>query len=205
MTHAFWGPSYSDEQIRERLDRHGVKYRQSEDVAEEAARLLSAGQVVAWFQGRMEWGPRALGARSLLGSPCDCSIHNLLNSMKGREPFQPYAASVLESKASEWFEFEGQSRFMAFAKSVRLERRRSIPAVVHVDGTCRVQTVDMESNPLFHRLLSNFEALSGIPVLLNTSFNRKAEPIVCTPDDALACYFVSPLKYLVIGSFVLEK
>jgi carbamoyltransferase len=132
-------------------------------------------------------------------------IREQLNLIKGREEFQPYAASVLEDKAHEWFEVDRPSRFMLFAKKVRSEKKAFIPAVLHADDTSRIQTVDRYSLPIFYELIKEFERLTNVPLLLNTSFNRKGEPIVCSPEDALECFFASPLKYLAIGSFLVEK
>jgi carbamoyltransferase len=132
-------------------------------------------------------------------------IREQLNLIKGREEFQPYAASVLEDKAHEWFEVDRPSHFMLFAKKVRPEKKAFIPAVLHADDTSRIQTVDRRSLPIFYELIKEFERLTNVPLLLNTSFNRKGEPIVCSPEDALECFFASPLEYLAIGGFLIEK
>jgi len=157
----------------------------------------------------MEFGPRALGARSILASPIDPDMQRKLNRIKDREDFRPVAPVALESKAHEWF--SGGRReplhapFMLFVYDVRPERAERIPAVRHIDGTARVQTVAPQQNPLLHALLTEFDALTGVPVLVNTSFNTRGEPIVCTPRDAIECFWTSPLDALVIGSFLMEK
>ncbi|RQR59981.1 carbamoyltransferase [Burkholderia sp. Bp9125] len=209
MDHAYLGPAFDDRVIEAFLQEAQVPYRRMPDVAAQTAALLAANQVVGWFQGRMEFGPRALGARSILASPIDARMQQRLNRIKDREDFRPVAPVVLEEKARGWFAGGKQARlrapFMLFVYDIVPGRESEIPAVRHVDGTARVQTVDAAQHPLLYALLTEFEALTGVPVLVNTSFNTRGEPIVCTPRDAVECFWTSPLDALVIGSFLLEK
>lgn len=204
MDHAFLGPRYSDAAIEEFLHRSKLAYRRLHDMDEVAA-LLVNDRIVGWFQGGMEFGPRALGARSILASPLSPAMQVRLNALKDREDFRPLAPAVLEEEAGRWFAGCGYAPFMLFTYYALAERRRRIPAVVHVDGTARVQTVNREQNPRYYDLLKAFAARTGVPILINTSFNTLGEPIVCTPRDALACFATSPLDALVMGSFLLEK
>jgi carbamoyltransferase len=166
---------------------------------------LADDRVVGWFQGRMEFGPRALGARSILASPLSATMQARLNELKDREDFRPVAPAVLEDAAGEWFEGCTRSPYMLFVHRVPEARRARIPAACHADGTARVQTVARETNPLYHDLIAAFAARTGVPVVINTSFNTRGKPIVCTPRDALECYFTSPLDVLALGPFMLEK
>ncbi|KVC59044.1 carbamoyltransferase [Burkholderia stagnalis] len=209
MDNAYLGPAFDDDAIEAFLQDAQVPYRRMPDVAAQTAALLAENQVVGWFQGRMEFGPRALGARSILASPIDARMQQRLNRIKDREDFRPVAPVVLEEKASRWFAGGKQARlrapFMLFVYDIVPGRDTEIPAVCHIDGTARVQTVDAAQHPLLYALLTEFEALTGVPVLVNTSFNTRGEPIVCTPRDAVECFWTSPLDALVIGSFLLEK
>ncbi len=213
MHHAYLGPAYDDAEVERFLAWTGVRYRRLDDVAGETATLLADDRVIGWFQGRMEFGPRALGARSILASPIHASMQSRLNEIKDREDFRPVAPMVLEEKAHEWFidrrGTPGTSTlyapFMLFVYDVHADKADRIPAVRHVDGTARVQTVAAHQNPLVHALLTAFDRLTGVPVLVNTSFNTRGEPIVCTPRDAVESFWTSPLDALVIGSFILEK
>lgn len=210
MDHAYLGPEYRDDEILRFLQRSGVPFRAMSDVAEEAAALLAEEKVLAWFQGRMEFGPRALGARSILASPRRAEMQARLNELKDREDFRPVAPVVMQEMAHEWFvPHDGQqdieAPYMLFVFDVRPEVADRIPAVRHTDGTARVQTVRAEQNPLLHDLLRAFAELTGVPVLVNTSFNTRGEPVVCTPRDALESFFTSPLDALVIGKFLVEK
>lgn len=209
MDHAYLGPGYGNEEIEAFLERSGIHYRRLDDVAGAAAGLLAQEKVLGWFQGRMEFGPRALGARSILASPRDARMQGRLNELKDREDFRPVAPVVLQEKAHEWFDSRGRDRitapFMLFVYDVLPERAAQIPAVRHTDGTARVQTVESRQHPLLHRLLCEFDALTGVPVLVNTSFNTRGEPVVCSVRDALECFWTSPLDALVIGDYLVEK
>ncbi|MGE5594987.1 MAG: carbamoyltransferase C-terminal domain-containing protein, partial [Hyphomicrobiales bacterium] len=205
MDHAYLGPEYSDAEIEEFLRWSKTPYRRLGNVASEAAGRLARGEVLGWFQGRMEFGPRALGARSILASPTDPAMQARLNELKDREDFRPVAPVVLEEAAPEWFEGAGESPYMLFVYRVRPEKAALIPAVTHIDGTARIQTVNRSQNPLYYDLLTAFAARTGVPVLINTSFNTRGEPIVCTPRQALESFWTSPLDALVIGPFLVEK
>ncbi|MDQ6660092.1 MAG: carbamoyltransferase [Chloroflexota bacterium] len=205
MDHAFLGPSYSDEEIEEFLRWSKLPYRRLTHVAEEVAAILVQDKVIGWFQHRMEFGPRALGARSILASPISASMQARLNEIKDREDFRPVAPVVLEEEAPNWFANANASPFMLFVYDVLPDKSDQIPAVRHVDGTARIQTINRHQHPLYYDLIKAFQERTGVPVLVNTSFNTRGEPIVCTPRDAIECFWTSPLDALVIGSFVLEK
>ncbi len=205
MDHAYWGPAYEDNAIEKFLRWAKVPYRKLDDVARETAALLAENKIIGWYQGRMEFGPRALGSRSILASPIPADMQARLNEVKDREDFRPVAPVVLEEDASAWFEDASYSPFMLFVHNVRAEMADRIPAVRHVDGTARIQTVNERQHPLYHRLLQEFKAITGVPVLVNTSFNTLGKPIVCTPRDAVECFWSSPFDVLIIGSFLVEK
>jgi carbamoyltransferase len=209
MTHAYWGPSFTDAQIERHLKWAKLPYRRLANVAEETARILAEDRIIGWFQGRMEFGPRALGARSILASPRSAAMQQRLNELKDREDFRPVAPAVPIECMADWFmpatANGGASPFMLFIYDVRPEQAARIPAACHSDRTARVQTVARDSHPQFHALLTAFGRLTGVPVLVNTSFNVRGEPVVCSPSDALHAYFSTPLDALVIGSFLLEK
>ena len=205
MDHAYLGPCYDDAEIESFLRWSKVPFRQLANVAGEAAALLAEGRILGWFQGRMEFGPRALGARSILASPIEADMQTRLNDIKDREDFRPVAPVVLAEEADDWFVEAGESPFMLFVHDVRPDRAERIPAVRHVDGTARIQTISRGQNPLYYDLIAAFARQTGVPVLVNTSFNTRGEPIVCTPRDAVECFWTSPLDALVIGSFLLEK
>lgn len=205
MEHACLGPSYTDSEIELLLREAKLPYRRMTDIAGETAELLMKDAVVGWFQGRMEFGPRALGARSILASPVHAEMKETLNAIKDREDFRPVAPVVLEEEASRWFEGAGRSPFMLFVYKVLEQKREHIPAVCHEDGTARIQTINREQNPLYYDVVSAFYKRSGVPVLVNTSFNTRGKPIVCSPRDAIECFYTSPLDALAIGSFLLQK
>ena len=205
MEHAYLGPGYADQEIEEFLRRGKLKYRKMQDVSREIAAILAQDGIVGWFQGRMEFGPRALGARSILASPLSPDMQQRLNEIKDREDFRPVAPVVLEEAAAEWFVDAGVSPFMLFVHDVRPDKADRIPAVRHVDGTARIQTVNRSQHPLYYDLIAAFGRLTGVPVLVNTSFNTRSEPVVCTPRDAVECFWTSPIDALAIGSFLLEK
>lgn len=205
MDHAYWGPHYDEKQIEEFLTWSHLKYQKPDNLVELVADILAQDKVIGWFQGRMEFGPRALGSRSILASPVHAYMQDRLNEIKDREDFRPVAPVVTEEDANEWFRDAGVSPFMLFAHDVLPDKANQIPAVRHIDGTARIQTVNREQNSLYYDLLKAFERRTGVPVLVNTSFNTRGEPIVCTPRDAIECFWTSPLDALVIGPFVLEK
>ncbi len=205
MDHAFLGPQYGDEEIEQFLRWSKLPYRRLTNVAEQAADILANDKIIGWFQNRHEFGPRALGARSILASPISAQMQARLNEIKDREDFRPVAPVVLEEEAANWFVDGGVSPFMLFIYDVKPDKAERIPAVRHVDGTARIQTINRMQNPAYYDLLKAFAARTGVPVLVNTSFNTRGEPIVCTPRDAVECFWTSPLDALVIGSFLLEK
>lgn len=205
MDHPYWGPCYSDETIEKFLKWAKVPYKKMHNQAEETAAILAQNKIIGWYQGRMEFGPRALGSRSILASPIDPSMQARLNEVKDREDFRPVAPVVLEEDASEWFENAGPSPFMLFVYNVRPDKAAQIPAVRHIDGTARIQTVNRMQHPAYYDLLKAFKQQTGVPVLINTSFNTLGKPIVCTPRDAVECFWTSPFDALVIGSFLIEK
>jgi carbamoyltransferase len=209
MDHAYWGPEYGDDAIEELLQWAKLPYRRMSDVAGETATLLVRDKIIGWFQGRMEFGPRALGARSILASPLNAEMQQRLNELKDREDFRPVAPVVPEDDLGAWFEpahaNRGSAPFMLFIYDVKPGQAACIPAVCHADRTARVQTVRRDTNPPYYDLLKAFGARTGVPVLVNTSFNVRGEPVVCTPRDALTAFFSTPLDALVIGSFLVEK
>jgi carbamoyltransferase len=212
MDHAGWGPEFSQREIRKAVEAsygtdEAVQIEELDEAAlvQSTARHIAAGKIVGWFQGRVEWGPRALGQRSILADPRRAEMKDILNRrIKHREIFRPFAPSILEEATEEYFEQTHPSPFMTFAYSVRPEKRAMIPAPTHVDGTARLQTVNRTANPLYWKLLRAFGDLTGVPVLLNTSFNDN-EPIVCRPEEALDCFRRTQMDVLVMGNFILEK
>lgn len=205
MEHAYYGPSFSDDEIERFLRWSKLPYERVDDIAERSAELLERDHVIGWFQGPMEFGPRALGARSILASPVHAEMQARLNEIKDREDFRPVAPVVLEEEANEWFEKAGISPYMLFVHRVRADKAGRIPAVRHVDGTARIQTVRRDQNARYYDLLRAFQRRTGVPVLINTSFNTRGEPIVCTPRDAVESFWTSPLDALAIGSFLVCK
>ncbi|MDA9505177.1 hypothetical protein XI09_10845 [Bradyrhizobium sp. CCBAU 11386] len=228
MSGAFLGPEFSDSEIERRLTACGARYAVlgEDDMIEATAKALSDQLAVGWFQGRMEFGPRSLGARSILGDPRSPTMQKNLNlKVKYRESFRPFAPAVLREDVADWFELDSDSPYMLIVANVRKDKRRAmsaeeqalfgidklniarsdIPAVTHVDYSARIQTVSAETNPRFHRLLTRFKARTGCPILVNTSFNVRGEPIVCTPEDAFRCFMGNELDVLVVGNCVLCK
>jgi carbamoyltransferase len=206
MDHVYTGPSFSDEEIQRALDSYKVPYRREQDICRFAAEKLAQGSIVSWFQGAMEFGPRALGNRSILADPRDPAMKDRINAtIKFREDFRPFAPAVLEEKVGEYFLDGVASPFMTLTFDVREEKRSQIASITHVDGTARIQTVSARTNPLFHRLISEFGRITGIPMLINTSFNVKGQPIVCTPRDAVSTFYMTGMDYLVLGNHVLAK
>jgi carbamoyltransferase len=228
MKGAYLGPEFTPDQIRAYLDSVGAKYRcaQPEELIERTAEILDGGSVVGWFSGRMEFGPRALGARSILGDPRNPAMQSQMNiKIKFREGFRPFAPSVLRERVADWFELDTDSPYMLLVAPVRSDRRiatteeqesrwgieklkvrrSEIPAVTHVDYSARVQTVSREVNPAYYDLIAAFEERTGCPVLINTSFNVRGEPIVCTAEDAYRCFMRTNIDYLVLWPFILDK
>jgi len=208
MHHAYVGPEFTDTQIEEALKRHGLNYRRCEFIEREVAELLQQSEIVGWMQGRMEIGPRALGNRSLLADPRHPNMRDILNQkVKHREFFRPFAPSVLLEEAGNWFQLgkpASADEFMLMAYPVQDDKRDKIPAVVHADGTCRIQSVRKDTNPRYHRLISEFQKLTGVPIVLNTSFND-SEPIVCSPDDAIDTFLKTNIDNLAMGDFLVRK
>jgi carbamoyltransferase len=205
MDHAYWGPEFTDDEIEKFLQWTKTPYKKMDDVSKETAALLADDKIIGWYQARMEFGPRALGSRSILASPINGSMQARLNEVKDREDFRPVAPVVLEEDAGDWFEGATQSPFMLFVYRVKEDKADKIPAVRHVDGTARIQTVNERQHPAYYNLLKAFKDITGVPVLVNTSFNTLGKPIVCTPRDAIECFWSSPFDALVIGSFLLQK
>ncbi len=207
LPNAFLGPGYSDEEIRAFLDNAKAPYRELDpaSLVREVAGLLEKKNVIGWFQGKMEFGPRALGGRSILADARDVEMRNTVNMrIKFREGFRPFAPTVTLDRCSEFFELDCPSPYMLLVAQVR-EGKRVIPAVTHVDHSARVQTVTEEENPLFYRLLKAYEERTGIPVLINTSFNVRGEPIVQSPADGYRCFMRTDMDFLVLGNFLLDK
>lgn len=203
----YLGPGYSTDEVKKSLDQHKMKYYRSKDVCQETAQFLQQGKIVGWFQGRMEAGPRALGHRSILADPRDPNIKDRLNLIvKKRESFRPFAPSVLEERVHEYFLMpkDQLSPYMILVGDVREEKKPFLPAVTHADGTARVHTVNKRSNPKFWQLIYEFEQLTRMPIVLNTSFNDN-EPIVCTPEDALKCFQQTDIDALVLEDFIVTK
>ena len=228
MSGSYLGPHYSQAEIERRLVAAGAKFAVLDEplMLEATAQALVGEKAVGWFQGRMEFGPRSLGARSILGDPRSPAMQKNLNlKVKYRESFRPFAPAVLREDVSEWFDHASDSPYMLIVADVSENKRRhvtpdeqalfgidklnvsrsEIPAVTHVDYSARIQTVHSDTNPLFHKLLCRFKALTGCPILVNTSFNVRGEPIVCTPEDAFRCFMGNELDMLVVGNCVLQK
>jgi carbamoyltransferase len=203
MTSPYTGRSYSRESVVRMLDRYGVAYRAVEPEA--VAPLIASGKVIGWFEGGSEFGPRALGHRSILADPREASMKDTLNRrIKFREPYRPYAPSVLAEQAREWLDLEADSPFMLMVVDVREDKRALVPAVTHVDHTTRPQTVTPAVNPNYHRMISEFYRLTGVPMVVNTSLNVNREPIVETPIDALICVFGTAIDFLYIEGLLVE-
>ena len=228
MKGAYLGPSFSDDQIGEYLDSIGAGYERLERscLTEQVAQLVADGKIIGWFDGRMEFGPRALGSRSIIGDPRSPRMQADMNiKIKFREGFRPFAPSVLRERVSEYFEIDCDSPYMLLVAPVKRERqipltaeqrslwgieklnvpKSDIPAITHIDYSARIQTVSRDTNPNYHSLIREFERLTGCGLVVNTSFNVRGEPIVCTPADAYACFMRTHIDYLVLGSFLLDK
>ncbi|MBT5309810.1 MAG: hypothetical protein HOL37_10785, partial [Rhodospirillaceae bacterium] len=228
MKGGYLGPSYEDDDIKRRLTAVGAKFETFDEATmlDATAQALADGKAIGWFQGRMEFGPRALGGRSFIGDARSPEMQKLLNlKVKYRESFRPFAPSVLAEEASDWFELDGDSPYMLIVADVVRARRREmsdeeknlfgidklnvarsdIPAVTHVDYSARIQTVHEETNPRYHALISRFRDMTGCPVIVNTSFNVRGEPIVATPEDAFRCFMGTEAEMLVVGNSILHK
>lgn len=215
MKHAYWGPEFSNEYVAALLQRRGcelseqfcdITYLPNEDLlCRRTAKAIAEGKVIGWFQGRMEWGPRALGNRSILGDPRRADMKDILNlKIKRRESFRPFAPSILRECVIDWFETDYDVPFMLQVFQIKEARRKKIPAVTHVNGSGRLQTVTEEQNSRYYRLIKTFGELTGVPILLNTSFNEN-EPVVCRPEEALNCFLRTKMDVLVIGDYFIER
>lgn len=215
MSHAYWGPEYSDAEIKSLLDAKASEIQQggcsvehvtdANKLCSETAKAISEGQVVGWFQGRLEWGPRALGNRSIVCDPRRADMKDILNQkIKRRESFRPFAPSILRERVPDWFETDDDVPFMMQVFQVREDKRKLIPATTHVDGSGRLQTVYRETNPLYYRLIETFGKLTGVPIILNTSFNEN-EPVVCRPQEALDCFLRTKMDLLVLGNHMVRR
>jgi carbamoyltransferase len=225
---SYIGPAFSDDYLEAFLRKNKIPYEtcNDEQLPELVAELLAQEKVVGWFAGRMEFGPRALGARSILGDARSARMQSKMNlKIKFRESFRPFAPTVLREKVSDWFELDRESPYMLLVADVKKERQRQmseeekrlwgidklnvarsdIPAVTHVDYSARVQTIDKEDHPLYYGLIEKFYQKTGCPVIVNTSFNVRGEPIVCTPEDAYKCFMRTDMDYLVLSKFILDK
>ena len=216
MTHALLGPSFDDAMIEQAIDEAGLEpYKilaDNDDICKTTAKLITEGNVIGWFQGCSEWGPRALGSRSILADPTNANIKSIVNEkIKFREPFRPFAPSVVAEKAADYFDIagtpspSGPENFMLQVCPVKEEVKTLMPAITHVDGTARVQTVRHDANPLYYRLIEEIGHINQVPVVLNTSFNLRGEPMVDKPADAIKTFSWSDMDYLIMGRYLLKK
>jgi carbamoyltransferase len=225
---SFLGPSFSTNQIKEYLDGQDIPYQEFtyKEVPDRVAELLSQEKVIGWFQGRMEFGPRALGARSIIGDARSQKMQSVMNlKIKYRESFRPFAPSVLGDHVSDYFEIENPSPYMLLVAYVKSDKRQQmtkaeqnlfgidklnivrseVPAITHVDYSARLQTAHEETNPYYYKMIRAFKNLTGCPVIINTSFNVRGEPIVCSPEDAYRCFMRTEMDYLVMENYILDK
>jgi carbamoyltransferase len=214
MTHAYWGDQFDEGLIHRFLTDANISYQKAshpEGLYDQVVDRLTQGEVIGWFQGKFEWGPRALGNRSIIADPRRADMKDIINTkIKFREPYRPFAPSVLVDQAEKFFEISNiqkqyPARFMLYVANVKEEKRKLVPAITHVDGTARPQTVSMETNPFYYNLIQRFEKATGIPMILNTSFNLRGEPIVNSPEDAFNTFSKSGMDALVLGPFIIEK
>jgi carbamoyltransferase len=208
MTHAYLGPSYSNEEVEESLKRYELKYTREDDICRSAAKLIADGKIIGWFQGRMEYGPRALGCRSILADPRNPAMKDKLNeAVKLREGFRPFAPSLNEEHQEEYLEMYGlkNSPYMLFVLPVNDQKQSMLPAITHVDGTARPQTVSKQTNEIYWRLIEEFRKQTGEAIIVNTSYNVRGEPIVCTPEDAIRCYLDTDIDVLVLHDFLITE
>jgi carbamoyltransferase len=215
MNHAYWGPEFSNSYVVTLCEKEHTalanercvvrQINEESQLVKEIAHAIAQGLIVGWFQGRMEWGPRALGNRSILADPRRVDMKEILNlKIKRRESFRPFAPSILREHVADWFETDDDVPFMMQVYQVRPERRGHIPAVTHVDGSGRLQTVHQQANPRYYRLIDAFRKETGVPMVLNTSFNEN-EPVVCKPEEALACFLRTKMDVLVLGNVVVSR
>ena len=215
MKHAYWGTSFDENQIfdclinnREKIEKQNCYYKKildDDELNKLVAKDISQGKVVGWFQGKMEWGPRALGNRSILGDPRRSDMKDILNiKIKRRESFRPFAPSILREHVSDWFKNDDDVPFMMKVYQIKENRRADIPAVTHVDGSGRLQTVYQETNKKYYNLINEFYKLTKIPIILNTSFNEN-EPIVSKPDEALDCFLRTKMDTLVMENYIIQR
>jgi|AntAceMinimDraft_17_1070374.scaffolds.fasta_scaffold01196_3 carbamoyltransferase len=208
MENAYLGPDFSENQIKKCLLKANITFRryENDELTKYIAKKISQNNTIGWFQGRMEFGPRALGNRSIFGNPCNPDMKNILNDkIKKRESFRPYAPIILEEKANDFFALQSSSPFMLLAPKVKKDKEKLVPSITHIDKTARVQTINKKINPLLWNLINEFEKITGVPIIINTSFNLRGEPIVCSPDDAINDFQKSKMDYLVLGNFVAKK
>lgn len=215
MKHSYWGPSYSKQNIKDLLDQNQevlmnenckIHVAESElNLCNKVAQYIADGKVIGWFQGRMEWGPRALGNRSILGDPRRKDMKDILNlKIKRRESFRPFAPSILRESVPDWFETDDDVPFMMQVFKIKHEKCQLIPAVAHVDESGRLQTVNVETNSRYYNLIRAFKEITGVPIILNTSFNEN-EPVVCAPKEALDCFLRTKMDILVLGDYIIER
>jgi len=215
MEHAYWGPDYGEDEIARLIISNAdalnesafaiSEVRDEQELSRSTAKLVAEGRIVGWFKGRLEWGPRALGNRSIDCDPRRADMKDILNfKIKRRESFRPFAPSILREHVAEWFEEDDDVPFMMQVYQVRQEKRALIPAVTHIDGSGRLQTVHRATNPCYWSLIDAFRELTGVPIVLNTSFNEN-EPVVCRPQEALDCFLRTNMDVLVLGSFLIER
>jgi len=206
IDHAYWGPEFNEAAIEKVLRASSLKFTMEPDISTSVASLLVQNKIVAWFQGRMEVGARALGARSILANPCDPKLRDHINEkVKGRELWRPFAASIIEEKKFEFIQDESNSSFMTKAYEIKREMAEKIPGVVHIDNTSRLQIVTKEANEKYHRLIEKLGEETGVYAVLNTSFNLNEEPIVCSPEQAIKVFLNSRMDYLAIDRFLVTK
>ena len=210
MRNAYLGPSFSIAYIKNFLDKNKIvhkTFKNDSALIKLTAKLIYENNIIGWFQGRMEWGPRALGSRSILSNATNPNMQDILNlKVKHREQFRPFAPVISKEDVHDYFEIDKDGeQFMLFVYPFKEDKKKLVPSVVHVDGTGRLQTTSKEENPLYYGVVKEFEKLSGIPILINTSFNIRGEPIVCTPEDAYKCMMGTGIDYLVIDKFLIKR
>jgi len=214
MKHGYYGAEYNNKEIEKFLKENNIvyeKYDNEQDLLNVVANNIIAGKVIGWFQGRFEWGPRALGNRSIIADARRADMKDIVNTkIKFREPYRPFAPSVLVEYASDWFEISEAekhypARFMLYVVDIKKDKQKLIPAITHIDGTGRLQTVFKEENPRYWNLINNFYQKTGVPLILNTSFNLKGEPIVTSPIDAYSTFVRSGIDILVLGNYIIIK